>query len=70
MMVTAETSKTGVVGVTYDEKTRGLKKWRARIYVNGKRVNLGRFYTKREAVEARRAAEAQQADEGGVGYER
>ena len=34
-----------------------LKKWRARIYIDGTRVNLGRFYTKREAVEARKAAE-------------
>ena len=57
MMVSKETSKTGVVGVTYDHHTRSLKKWRARIYRKGRRVNIGRFLTKEEAVEAREGAE-------------
>jgi hypothetical protein len=59
MMVSNKTSKTGVVGVTYDHHTRRLKTWRARIYRTGQRTNLGRFLTKEEAVDARAQAECQ-----------
>jgi hypothetical protein len=48
------TSKTGVSGVMLDEP-RGL--WRAEIRVNYRRIHLGRFSTKEQAVAARRAAE-------------
>lgn len=45
------TSKTKTRGVTYRPP------WRAVIQVNGKRKNLGDFYTFEEAVAARKAAE-------------
>ena len=44
----------GVTGVTWD-KSRG--KWAAYIHVNNKKKFLGRFKTKKEAIEMRRLAE-------------
>lgn len=44
----------GTSGITWFE---GMKKWRARINVNGTRLSLGLFDTIEEAIAARRGAE-------------
>jgi len=46
----------GIVGVCWDA-ARGL--WAARIQVNGRSINLGRFASKKEAAAARESAERQ-----------
>lgn len=45
----------GVTGVRWDEDKQA---WRARIYVLGREIHIGRFKTKRQAISARREAEA------------
>lgn len=47
-----ERNQCGVLGVYYDKWTRGLKKWRACIGVNGKTINLKRWMTIEEAQKA------------------
>jgi hypothetical protein len=47
-------NKTGTPGVIWD---RFRSKWSAYITVNYKRIGLGRFDTKEEAIEARKKAE-------------
>lgn len=49
-----KSSTSGVSGVIWDKEKR---RWRARISVNGKRIILGRFRDKSEAIKARRDAE-------------
>ena len=49
-------NKSGVAGVTYKEWPMG-KCWHAAIVANNKRIQLGHFYTKEEAIAARLAAE-------------
>lgn len=44
-------NKCGMKGVYFDDSRRGNKKWRARIYINKKRISLGAFLTKEEAFE-------------------
>ena len=46
-------NKTGHFGVSYESNA-----WRARITVDGKKIHLGRFKTKEEAVNARKKAES------------
>lgn len=46
----------GVTGVVY-ENGKGRKHWRAILSMNGQKINIGRFMTKEEAIEARREAE-------------
>jgi hypothetical protein len=48
-------NKSGVTGVDWDKRER---KWRAQFSLNGKRVRLGAFADKDEAIKVRRAAEA------------
>lgn len=48
-----KSNKSGFAGVSWN-KTRN--KWRATMYVNNKQVHIGRFDTKDEAIEARKAA--------------
>lgn len=48
----------GVTGVIY-ENGPGRKHWRAILRADGKSVNIGRFLTKEEAIEARQKAEEQ-----------
>ncbi|MBS4048062.1 MAG: HNH endonuclease [Alphaproteobacteria bacterium] len=50
-------NKSGVMGVIYHPDKGRKKQWIARIGNGGKAHNIGRFYTKEEAVAARRAAE-------------
>jgi len=45
----------GIVGVHYAKR---INKWQARIQVKGKRVNLGYFDCKEDAINARHKAEA------------
>ena len=47
----------GVYPTSPSRRKRSKKLWRADISVNGKRIDLGRFYTLEEAVAARKAAE-------------
>ena len=50
-------NKSGYSGV-YQEKGDDYKrKWKAEITVNNKRIRLGHFYTKQEAIKARKKAE-------------
>ena len=49
-------NKSGVSGVFLDNKVK-LKKWRSQITSNGKVFSLGRFFTFKEAVNARIEAE-------------
>lgn len=51
-----KSNKSGVVGVCFD---RTIKRWNARIGVNGKSKFLGNFDEKSSAIAARRAAEVQ-----------
>lgn len=44
-------NKSGFKGVNY-LATKGKKKWRSYIYVNGKTINLGYYLTSQEAAEA------------------
>ena len=44
----------GYVGITYDSSEN---KWRARLGVGGKTINIGRFKTIEEAIKARKEAE-------------
>lgn len=46
----------GVTGVCWD---KSKQRWKATIGVDGRTVNLGRFHTKEEAINARKNAEAQ-----------
>lgn len=48
-------NKSGVTGVFYD---KNRSKWMAYIKVNYKRIHLGRFTSKEDAIEARKKAEA------------
>ena len=48
-------NKSGITGVRYQADR---KKWEAGIKVNYKRISLGRYKTKEEAIEARKQAEA------------
>ena len=50
-------NKSGVPGVRW-RNTKGTKNWIAEITVNKEVIRLGSFYTKEEAVAARKAAEA------------
>lgn len=50
-------TKSGVVGVTWDDQ---CNKWRSRICVNKKSIDLGWFTDKVQAINARRAAEGLQ----------
>lgn len=45
----------GHVGIVYSEDRN--KKWRAYITINGKKIYLGGFYKKEDAIQARKAAE-------------
>ena len=47
-------NKSGHIGISYNKKTN---RWLARIGGNHKRVNLGHFENKEDAIEARRIAE-------------
>jgi len=47
-------SSTGVIGVGWHG---AAKKWQARIYENGKRIDLGRFENINDAIKARKQAE-------------
>ena len=47
-------NKSGFVGVNWDDHT---KKWRSQIQVDGKRIQLGLFISKRAAITARKVAE-------------
>ena len=44
----------GYVGITYDSSEN---KWRARLSIGGKTINIGRFEKIEEAVRARKEAE-------------
>ena len=44
----------GIIGVNWDKK---LQKWRARVHINKKEINLGYFENKKDAVIARLKAE-------------
>ena len=55
----------GKSGVYYDAHA---KKWRARIYVNSKDINLGCFITKEKAIQARLEAENKYYKEYGFDY--
>ena len=48
------TNTSGITGVTWDST---WKKWVARISVNNKKIHLGRFNTKEEAIRARQLGE-------------
>ena len=50
----SKNNTSGINGVSFIRKT---KKWRARIMVNRKEINLGRFSDKKDALEARKHAE-------------
>jgi hypothetical protein len=47
-------NKSGYNGVYYEPAT---KKWGVSIQIKGKQKNIGRFWTKREAISAREKAE-------------
>ena len=49
-----KSNTSGCIGVTFEKEK---KLWRARINVNGKRVGLGRFKNKLDAIIARKRAE-------------
>ena len=50
------TNSSGVTGVS---KYKGRNKWAASIYVGGRDINLGSYASKKDAVAARKAAEAE-----------
>lgn len=50
----ASNNSSGVVGVNWD---KNIGKWRARICINGKRIELGNFNSFDRAVDARKKAE-------------
>jgi len=50
-----KSNSSGVMGVDQHKKT---KRWRARITINSKKVHLGYFHSKDEAIAARKLAEA------------
>jgi len=47
-------NSSGINGIYFDKES---KKWRARIRVNNKMINLGRFTEKEDAISARKKAE-------------
>lgn len=59
-MKTPKTNTSGYKGVSFLPKKPGKQKhdkWRAYIFFQGKQINLGRFDTKEEAIQARLEAE-------------
>ena len=47
-------NKSGTTGICWD---KSRNKWKSYIDINNKRINIGRFNTKEEAIEARKQAE-------------
>lgn len=52
-------NKSGITGIWYDKREERTKHWVAEIKVNGKKIALGSFSTKEEAIQAREFAENQ-----------
>lgn len=47
-------NKSGITGICWD---KSRSKWKSYININSKRINIGRFNTKEEAIKARKQAE-------------
>lgn len=47
-----KSNKSGYVGVSYEKKAYGKKKWRAQITIDYKRIHIGCYETPEEAYEA------------------
>ena len=65
--ITNNNKSSGVTGVSWVEK---FSKWRARINIDGKRVSLGYFTNKEDAIAARHKAELKYYGEYSPNYEK